>query len=356
MALSEAILVILLTGGPSAGKTTVINRLLEAYGHLVAIVPEAATALFASGLRPPDSENVRLFQQVVLPYQQYNQSARINEALRNGAKVVVLDRGLLDGAAYIDNGLEQVLSILGQTLDQVYQEVDLVLHLETVALYHPERFGKAGNEHRIESDPQLAIDLDGRIREVWSRHPHWQLIDGSQGIEAVVEQVLEAVSRLILQEVERKWLIPVPPLVQGFISKQEIEQFYAIVADGAELRFRRITEDGRYAYFETIKTGGGVHRGENERPISQEIYDRFLPQAQGRVIRKTRYNFRDGQSVLSLDVFAEDLAGHATLEREFANLEQAEQYTLPALWKDAVEVTHDRWYKNVSLALHGLPQ
>ncbi len=358
MAHSETVTTVVITGGPAAGKSTVINRIVERFGRRVVVVPEAATTLLGSGIPAPTTETTELFQQVIIPLQQYNQDSLLALAKKQGAKVIVYDRGLLDGAAYVDNGLERILSYLDQDLSQVYEQIDKVINLQTVARYYPERFGKANNLHRMESDPQQAIDLDDRIQEVWRNHPQWELIDGELGIESVVELVLALIGRMMNREIERKWLITRPPLIQGYTSMQEIEQFYTSISGQGHIRYRRITQGSQVEYVMTTKSGAGLSRGEEEIPdISAFTYELEKQNVKGHIIRKTRYNFRDGAKELSLDVFGWP-EGHATLEREFANVESADAYQLPPLWQiqGVEEVTDDSRYSNVELALHGLPQ
>lgn len=355
---SEGLRKLVVTGGPSSGKTMVMKALEQVFGSQIAIVPEAATMLFEARVAAPTPANVEMFQRVILPLQQYNQDAIIDDARRRGAKAVVFDRGLLDGAAYIEGGLEVILEHLGQSLDQVYSQVGTVINLQTVARYKPELFGTANNPHRVETNPQDAIDLDDRIQEVWRDHPDWRLIDGGDGIESVIEQVIDIVRSLIDREIERKWLLG--QSIFGLVpdSVQEIEQFYTALSGHNHTRIRKITEDGRKTYIRTTKMGIGQNRGEYEEPgIPAVSFDLERQNIKGYPILKVRSNYHYGDLTLSQDEFRWP-PDHVTLECEFETEDQAKAFDLPPQWQELVvrEITNEPGYSNLNLALYGLPE
>src|SRR4051812_12206942 len=54
---------IVLTGGPSAGKTTLLDLLHKQYGEMVAVAPEAASILFRGGFPRPVTLDDRIHTQ-----------------------------------------------------------------------------------------------------------------------------------------------------------------------------------------------------------------------------------------------------------------------------------------------------
>ena len=57
---------IVFTGGPSGGKTSIIDMVLRRFGKKVVVVPEAATILYAGGFpRKPGPEPMRHIQRAI---------------------------------------------------------------------------------------------------------------------------------------------------------------------------------------------------------------------------------------------------------------------------------------------------
>lgn len=102
---------ICLTGGPCAGKTTALTHLqnvLTKFGFRVFCVPEAAT-LFSKGGAMIDMGDFTFDMQVKFQIQlmktQINLEDTFEELARNEGKqsVLLCDRGLMDGSAYVSS-------------------------------------------------------------------------------------------------------------------------------------------------------------------------------------------------------------------------------------------------------------
>src|SRR5262245_42235435 len=97
---------VVLTGGPCSGKTTVQKAVSEEFFDRVALAPEAATMLLAGGFPVPgqhlpwSEEWQTSFQAAILPLQQSLEEAYGLVARSLGRRLLVCDRGILDGAAY----------------------------------------------------------------------------------------------------------------------------------------------------------------------------------------------------------------------------------------------------------------
>ena len=100
---------IVLTGGPCAGKTTIMSHLiqsLEDRGYRVFVIPETPTELILNGIFPCEDILSDEFQKFVLDKQlmKENLYCKLDDYF-NGKKAVILcDRGILDALAYIDKG------------------------------------------------------------------------------------------------------------------------------------------------------------------------------------------------------------------------------------------------------------
>ena len=89
---------IVVTGGPGAGKTAVLEIIRKQLCRHVAILPEAASIVFGGGFwRLPSASARMCSQRAILHVQQQMEELAFGEKTW---PVILCDRGLLDGLAY----------------------------------------------------------------------------------------------------------------------------------------------------------------------------------------------------------------------------------------------------------------
>src|SRR3954452_22879758 len=124
---------IVLTGGPGAGKTVVAHRLAAAQPDRFALVPEAATQVY-DALQTRwdrlDIEGRRDVQRRIYRVQ-IEQEARL--AAEHPGKILLLDRGTIDGAAYWPEGPDDYWRDLGSTLPAELARYEQVIWMQTCA-------------------------------------------------------------------------------------------------------------------------------------------------------------------------------------------------------------------------------
>lgn len=166
---------IALTGGPGGGKTTAADLFRRELGERVVIVPESATILFRGGFPRSRQDDARRAVQTAIFHVQRNledvQSALFPD------RILLCDRGTIDGAAYWPGGDDGFFRRMGTTLEQELERYDAVVFFETAAAAGIAIEG--GNPTRIETLAE-ARELDRRLRVLWSQHPHFTLIPHSQ--------------------------------------------------------------------------------------------------------------------------------------------------------------------------------
>jgi adenylate cyclase len=150
-------------------------------------------------------------------------------------------------------------------------------------------------------------------------------------------------------EVERKWLVHTPPDLPAHQGKNVIQGYIAVAEDGTEVRLRQIGEQ----FFQTVKSEGGLVRGEIEVELSKQQFDILWPATAGRRLEKTRYSVPWAGKTVEVDVYHGSLVGLVVAEVEFTSVSESAQFTPPP-WVES-EVTEDDTYKNVHLALYGRP-
>ncbi len=155
---------IVLTGGPGAGKTAVLELARQYFCSHVTILPEAATVLFAGGFPRGGASPERSATQRAIFHVQRELEC-IADA-RDGSAIVLCDRGTVDGAAYWP-GPNTLFDEVGTTLERELSRYDAVLHLRTP---DPRDYNH-DNPMRIESVVQAAA-IDRSIAVAWQGHPN----------------------------------------------------------------------------------------------------------------------------------------------------------------------------------------
>lgn len=173
---------IVLTGGPSGGKSTlqraIASRIPEAY-----CAPEVATLLLSGGYPAPNEAHPwteawqRTFQVSVAAVQQCIEQTSLNRAVREQKRLLVLDRGLLDGAAYLPKGVRELEKVTGESEQSMLRRYDLVLHLSSSAVYGA--YDKQSNPYRLEEAAE-AIRLENHTLAAWQNHPNRHIITGNK--------------------------------------------------------------------------------------------------------------------------------------------------------------------------------
>ena len=89
---------IVFTGGPSAGKTTLLQMLKKEWSNTVAIVPESASILYQGGFHRSFNPATKIHIQKAIYFVQIESETIVQ--LENPNKHIFCDRGTLDGLAY----------------------------------------------------------------------------------------------------------------------------------------------------------------------------------------------------------------------------------------------------------------
>ena len=162
---------VVLTGGPGGGKTTAADLFRREIGRQVIVVPEAATLLFSGGFPRPDRSAAQRSAQSAI--YQVQRSLEDIQAAQDPDRILLCDRGTVDGGAYWPDGAADFFESVESSQADELRRYDAVIFFETAAL------GGHGfeseNRYRTESQQQ-AMDLDARLRDLWSPHPHFTVI------------------------------------------------------------------------------------------------------------------------------------------------------------------------------------
>jgi len=162
---------IVLTGGPGGGKTTAADLFRREIGERVILVPEAATLVFSGGFpRVHEPHAVHAAQRAIYHVQKNLEDV---QAACFPDRVLLCDRGTVDGAAYWPGDPAGFFTELGTTMKAELARYDAVIFFESAAVGGIGIEG--GNPTRIENLEQ-AVALDQRLRTLWSKHPRFFLV------------------------------------------------------------------------------------------------------------------------------------------------------------------------------------
>lgn len=156
---------VVLTGGPGAGKTAVLEAVRRSFCRHIAVLPEAASVLFGGGFPRRETPAARTSaQRAVYHVQRELERMVIDE---HQVAVALCDRGTLDGLAYWPNGEASFWRELGTTRASELARYTAVIHLRTPSqdIGYNQR-----NPVRTETAEQAA-QLDDRILHAWDGHP-----------------------------------------------------------------------------------------------------------------------------------------------------------------------------------------
>jgi predicted ATPase len=176
---------VVLTGGPGAGKTAVLEMLAHEVCRHVVISREAAGILFAGGFPRGDSAAMRRGLQRAI----YHVQLEIETVLADAnPAVMLLDRGIVDGGAYWP-GPDDFWTAVGTTREQALARYDAVIHLRS-----PNGANGYGHQNpfRIETAAEARV-IDGRVLEAWRGHPNRYVIDSSPDFLVKAERALALV-------------------------------------------------------------------------------------------------------------------------------------------------------------------
>ena len=155
---------VVLTGGPGAGKTAVLELVMRSLCRHVKVLPEAAGIVFGGGFpRAPHDSYRRAGQRAIFHVQR---ELEVTGDVDNPA-IVLCDRGTLDGLAYWPGVSEDFWRETGTSLAAELARYDVVLHLRT-----PSVAQGYNQQNPLRTEPAgLAAQIDARILNVWERHP-----------------------------------------------------------------------------------------------------------------------------------------------------------------------------------------
>jgi predicted ATPase len=177
---------VVVTGGPGAGKTAVLELVRRSFCRHLIVLPEAASVLFGGGFPRLDSEPGRRSCQRAIFHVQ-TELQRIGTSEPRGG-LVLCDRGTLDGLAYWPGDEASFFAEVGSTKARELASYAAVIHVRTP---EPKSYNQ-DNPFRIESAEEAAR-IDAAIERAWHGHPRRYVVKSADGFMEKATRALDCI-------------------------------------------------------------------------------------------------------------------------------------------------------------------
>lgn len=357
---------IVLTGGPCAGKTTALVRIIDyfsGFGYKVFTVPEVPTLYSQAGWSYLTSNRHLYYEgeRAILETQLALEDSfmRLAETCTKPA-LIVCDRGTMDISAYMTPEMwEDITAKSGTDSNQLRSRYDAVLHLVSAADGAEQYYTTATNSTRYEQmneeGLQIARELDKKVIKAWTGHPHLRVINNHDDFDAKLNRVIKEISSVLglpqrVQE-ERVYRVEIVGEIPECIES-DITQTYLVAEPGCEVRLRRRVWDGEAVnVHRTKRRVSDTELIETERQLSTNLYHSLLQQADPyrQTIHKRRQSLIWKGQYMEIDTFLSPVDDLVILETK--GVEEREEVKLPPFLKVIEEVTGNSRYYNYNIAL-----
>lgn len=350
---------ILLTGGPSSGKTSVLNRVQEEFrelGYNVIVVPEAGTFVMEAGIKPYGANALPPieFQKIVLSHQLHTEYLAEVAAKTMGSDntIIIYDRGTLDGYAYVNNEeWDQILKESKVSRRELLASYDAVLYLEG----SPKFFTKENNPNRYESDAAEALEKGEKVLHSYLSHDNLMVIKPRELLEDKQQEIISIIHNMLGKPVpikeQRKFLVSDVDLekLEVLANKVLITQDYLKEENGYEYRVRKVSQGDEASYhFNVQKKVEGLRREIiQEKSLSKREYECLLATKSSDfdTCVKCRYSFVYKEQYYKLDIFEDGL-----MILEVNVTKENPELVIPDFTSVVEEVTGRKEYANINIA------
>lgn len=190
-----------ITGGPSGGKTTLIETIKKEMKSQLAIVPEAASILFRGGFPRRSTDQNKMHAQRAIYFTQKELESLVFHETKSD--LIVCDRGSLDGIAYWPHDEQNFLHCLSTSREAELHRYQWVIHLDTA----PYDQYDESNPVRVESFTE-ALVINERIRNAWRGHPQRLVVQQSADfLDKITKSIL--IIRSIIEGLTYKEILDV---------------------------------------------------------------------------------------------------------------------------------------------------
>jgi predicted ATPase len=180
---------VVLTGGPGAGKTAVLELVRRQFCSHVRVLPEAAGIVFGGGFPRSTLAGERRAAQRAIFFVQRELEQLGEDA---NAAIVLCDRGTVDGAAYWP-GPGDFFAAVDTTNEREMRRYDAVIHLRT-----PRAGAGYGNGNPLRTETaEMAAAIDDALLRLWEGHPCRAVVEASGDFLEKAARTIEILRKIM---------------------------------------------------------------------------------------------------------------------------------------------------------------
>lgn len=227
--MEKRIFKIAVTGGPCAGKTTLLDKIRREATNIsnvkVFFAKEAATLIKHCGINFMDAGGDSTFQELIIEQQvlaedrAFRVANRYSESHPDTKVIIICDRGIMDGEAYFDSPSDfaKILLRYSLTKEIVYARYDAVICLRSAAIGAREFYTTMDGTPRDESIDEAAM-LDKKVCAAWKGHEKYTEIDNSfkfyEKLDKAISKIFAVASVEIPKEICKRYVVETPNLFE----------------------------------------------------------------------------------------------------------------------------------------------
>ena len=180
---------IVITGGPGAGKSAVLEMSKKIFKGNTISLPEAASIIYGGGFLRLPSISARAAAQRAIYHVQHEMENVIQEEKQ--WTIGLCDRGTLDGLAYWPLPETEFWKNLNTSLAKEYARYHAVIHLHSPT----DQLGyNHQNPLRIETAYEAHL-LDEKIAQIWEKHSHYHSIKSNESFLVKAQIALDLIKQ-----------------------------------------------------------------------------------------------------------------------------------------------------------------
>lgn len=183
---------IVITGGPGAGKTAVLEMIKKINLENITILPEAASILFNGGFWRLPSKSAKASAQRAIFHVQHEMETLVKE--ENKWNFALCDRGTLDGLAYWPYDEELFWKMNHTSLSEELSRYSAIIHLRT-----PTETQGYNNTNPLRIENALtAREIDNKIADIWKDHPMYMSIESYDNFLIKTQLAIELINKVMI--------------------------------------------------------------------------------------------------------------------------------------------------------------
>ena len=181
---------IVLTGGPCAGKTAILELAQKVFCKHTVFIPEAATIVYGGGFWRLDSPACIKAAQKTICFIQKELESLVQKD--SEYSLAVCDRGIIDSIAYWPSSEIDFWSHVERSREEVYKHYHTVIHLKTPTT---EKMGYNFDNPVRNETVQEAKALDDKTLAVWEGHPNRHIVEPTEDFMDKANQVFDILKK-----------------------------------------------------------------------------------------------------------------------------------------------------------------